>query len=79
MTSLYQVEVFASGRFVAEHTVEAADALAAIELVEARYGEPPELEYKTTQHEDGTWETALVVIGWHGYTFMARKVEKFPT
>ena len=79
MTGSYQVEVFASGRFVAEHTVEAADALAAIELVEAKYGEPPDLEYKTTQHEDGTWETALVVVGWHGYTFMARNINKLST
>ena len=79
MTSLYRVEVFVSGSLMAEHTVEAADALAAIDLIEARYGEPPELEHKTTQHEDGTWETALVVIGWHGYTFMARKVKKLST
>jgi hypothetical protein len=74
MTSLYRVEVFASGRFVSEHTVEAANALAAINMVEATYGEPPEVEYKTIHHEDGTKETALVVIGWHGYTFLARDI-----
>jgi len=76
MISAYRVEVFATGRLVAEHTVEAADALAAINLVEASYGEAPEVEYKTTHHEDGTRETALVVSGWHGYTFMARNITK---
>jgi hypothetical protein len=76
MTSDYRVEVFATGRLIAEHTVEAADALAAINLVEASYGEPPEVEYRTTHHEDGTRETALVVIGWHGYTFIARNTTR---
>ena len=87
MTSAYRVEVFASGRLtldsaplveqgrlIAEHIVEAADALAAINRVEAGYGEPPKVECKTTHHEDGTRETALVVTGWHGYTFLARGV-----
>jgi hypothetical protein len=78
MTSPYRVEVFAAGRLIAEHTVEAADALAAINLVEAGYGEPPKVEYKTSHHEDGTRETALVVTGWHGYTFMARSITRMP-
>jgi hypothetical protein len=78
MTSAFRVEVFATGRLIAEHTVEAANALAAINLVEASYGEPPEVEYKTTHHEDGTRETALVVSGWRGYTFMARNITKMP-
>jgi len=76
MTSAYRVEVFATGTLIAKHTVEAADALAAIDLIEACYGEPPAVEYKTTHHEDGTRETALIVSGWHGYTFMARKITK---
>jgi hypothetical protein len=78
MTSAFRIEVFVTGQLIAEHTVEAANALAAINLVEASYGEPPEVEYKTTHHEDGTRETALVVSGWHGYTFMARNITKMP-
>ena len=56
--------------------MKAADALAAINLVESTYGEPPEVEYKTIHHEDGTKEIALVVVGWHGYTFLARDLKK---
>ena len=47
MTHLYQVEVSFSGQRVSEHTVEASDALSAINLIEAAYGEPPEIKYKT--------------------------------
>jgi hypothetical protein len=72
MSSLYQVEVFVRGEVVSVRTIEALDALAAINLVEADYGEPPEVEYKTIFHEDGTREHVLVVSGWHGYSFLAR-------
>ncbi len=76
MASLYRVEVFIAGRFLSAHTVEAQDALAAINLVEAEYGEPPQVEYKTIHHEDGTKEAALMVTGWHGYSFVARDLKK---
>ena len=76
MTSLYHVEVFVIGSFVSEHTIEASDALAAINLVEVNYGEPPAVEHKTVYHEDGTKETALMVTGWHGYSFLARNINK---
>ncbi len=72
MTSLYQVKVFSNGQLISEHTIEALDALSAINLVEANYGEPPEIKYKTIYREDGSAEQMLVVSGWHGYTFVAR-------
>ncbi len=75
MTSLYRVEVFTNGQLISEHTIEALDALSAINLVEANYGEPPEIKYKTIYHEDGSAEHVLVVSGWHGYTFVARNTK----
>ena len=47
MTRLYQVEVSMRGQTIAEYTVEALDALTAINLVEAEYGEPPQVGDKT--------------------------------
>lgn len=76
MNSRYRVEVSSHGQLITIHTVEASDALTAINLVEARYGEPPEVEYKAIYHEDGTKETVLVVSGWHGYSFMARAINE---
>jgi hypothetical protein len=78
MTSTYRVDVFSRGHLVAVHTIEASDGLAAINAVEARYGEPPQVEYKTIHHDDGSKETMLVVVGWHGYTFNARDLKKLP-
>jgi hypothetical protein len=72
MMTNYQVQVFFSGQLIAQHIVDAADALSAINLVEANYGEPPEVAYKTIHHEDGTKERILVVSSWHGYSFLAR-------
>lgn len=71
----YQVDVYIRGQLVASHRVEALDGLLAINLVETNYGEPPQVEHKTVQHEDGTKETALVVTGWHGYSFEVRRIE----
>ncbi|RME69924.1 MAG: hypothetical protein D6784_17535 [Chloroflexi bacterium] len=76
MATTYQVEVYARGKVVAAHTVEAVDALSAINQVEALYGDPPQVEYTTVYHEDGTKETMLQVIGWHGYMFQARAVNR---
>lgn len=75
MTHLYRIEVFSRGQMISEHTVEAADALSAINLVETEYGEPPQVGYKTIYHEDGTKEHILDVTDWHGYSFVARSVE----
>jgi hypothetical protein len=77
MMASYQIQVFFSGEFIAEHKIEAASALSAINLVEANYGEPPEVAYKTIYHEDGTKERILVVSSWHGYTFLARDIDRW--
>lgn len=74
MSSLYRVEVFRNGRRVSTYIIEAVDALRAIDAVEANYGEPPQVAYKTIFHEDGTQETVLMVSGWHGYSFLARAI-----
>jgi len=73
--NFYQVAVYIRGQLVASHTVEAPDGLYAINLVEGQYGEPPQVQYKTVHHEDGSKETALVVVGWHGYSFEVRRIE----
>ena len=74
MTDRYQIQVFSRGTMISEYTLEAANALAAIEVVEADYGDPPEVEYKTIYHEDGRKELALVVSRWHGFMFEARRL-----
>ncbi|MBN1221017.1 MAG: hypothetical protein JXM69_19000 [Anaerolineae bacterium] len=61
---------------MSEHTIMAADALTAINLIEARYGPPPEVTYKTIHHENGVKEHVLVVMDWHGYCFLARHVDQ---
>lgn len=75
---LYQIEVFSQGKFIINHTVEASDALTAINLVEARYGQPPKVEDITVYLEDGKKEHLLVVTDWHGYSFVARRIESSP-
>lgn len=75
MTNLYYVQVFVKGEMISERSIEAFDALSAINLVEADYGEPPQVEYKTIHHEDGRKELALVVSNWHGYSFVVRSAK----
>lgn len=70
----YQVTVKNRGSPVASHTVEAADALAAIKLVELLYGEPVRVEFVTVELEDGRKRHEMKVHNWHGYSFVARKV-----
>jgi len=72
---LYQIEVKRQGCCVAQHVVEAADALAAINLVERYYGEPVEVETVCVEDEEGNRRHTLVVKNWHGYTFDARVIE----
>ena len=62
------------GQVIAEYTIEAVDALSAIDEVEAYYGPPPDVEIKTVHHESGAKENLLVVSDWHGYCFLAREV-----
>ena len=76
MAGLYLVQIFVKGEIISEHTVEAPDALTAINQVETGYGEPAQVEYKTVQHEDGRKELALVVSNWHGYSFEARRLKR---
>ncbi|MFN8456539.1 MAG: hypothetical protein U0401_18025 [Anaerolineae bacterium] len=72
--SRYQIEVFSQGELIRLHTVEAVDALSAINLVELEYGPPPKMEFATVQLESGKKEHLLVVSDWHGYSFVARKI-----
>jgi hypothetical protein len=71
---LYRVDVFSQGKFITSHMAEAADALTAINRVEASYGQPPKVEEITVYLEDGKKEHLLVVSDWHGYSFEARQV-----
>ena len=73
MSHRYVIEVSFNGEKVSEHIISASDALAAINSIEAQYGEPPKVEYKTIYHENGSREHVLVVMDWHGYCFHARK------
>ncbi|MFN8457364.1 MAG: hypothetical protein U0401_22355 [Anaerolineae bacterium] len=70
----YQIEVFSQGELIQLHTIEASDALTAINLIELEYGPSPKIEIATVQLESGKKEHLLVVADWHGYSFMARKI-----
>jgi hypothetical protein len=78
MIAWYRVEVFSRGEFIMDHTVEAPDALTAINLVEALYGESPKVEEITVFLEDGRKEHLLMVSAWHGYSFEARQIKSVP-
>lgn len=71
----YEVEVSAAGEFVKRFLVEnVPDANVAIGLVEAKYGEPPRVHENIVYNENGKKEIRLIVAGWHGYSFVARRV-----
>jgi hypothetical protein len=78
MAKFYQVEVYSRGELITRHTVEAPDALSAINLVEASYGAPPRIEDAVVELEGGRKEHLLVVLDWHGYSFMARQLANIP-
>ncbi|HEY83877.1 MAG TPA: hypothetical protein G4N96_02010 [Chloroflexi bacterium] len=71
----YLITVKSQGSVVAEHTVEAPDALSAANQVELRYGEPVKIEHVTVELEDGRKRASIVVHNWHGYCFHARRVK----
>jgi hypothetical protein len=71
---IYLVVVRNQGNYIAEHTVEAADALTAINQVEREYGEPPQVEFTTVELEDGHKRHLMLVNNWHGYAFHARPI-----
>lgn len=75
MLRRYRVEVYSRGVFISNHTIEAEDALAAINLVEAQYGQPPKVEETTVYFDDGKKEHMLIVSDWHGYSFEARQLQ----
>ena len=70
----YQIEVKSQGSPVAEHIVEATDALMAINFIERSYGEPTEVETIVIENEHGVQRHIKVVKYWHGYTFNARSI-----
>lgn len=70
----YAVIVDLHGNSVAEHIVEAPDAISAISLVEAEYGVPVEVQFVTVELEDGRKQNKMVVNNWLGYNFTARRL-----
>ena len=73
--TLYLVRVIQQGSLVALHTVEAANALSAISLVEPLYGEPVQLERVSIEDESGNRHEVTVANNWHGFTFQAQAVK----
>ena len=73
--TLYLVRVTQQGTLVALHTVEAANALSAVNLVEPLYGEPVRLERVSIEHETGNRHEVTVVNNWHGFMFQAQAVK----
>ena len=72
--SQYEVTVKSQGLIIATHTVNAPGALAACLHVEALYGDPVRVEFVTVELETGQKQNKMVVHNWHGYSFLARKV-----
>jgi hypothetical protein len=70
----YLVEVTQQGILVATHTVEAPDALTAINLVERSYSEPAKLEEITVEDEVSNQQQGTVANNWHGYMFQAQAI-----
>ena len=71
---LYRIEVKNQGNLVANHTIEALDALTAINQVERYYGDPVMFEMVLIEDEHGRKRPAMVVTNWHGYAFEARAI-----
>ena len=69
---LFVVEVFQQGAQIAAHTVEAPDALAAIDQIEGHYGAPLEAEDVLVDQDEKGGHHAMLVNNWHGYMFQAR-------
>jgi hypothetical protein len=69
---IYLVEVQQRGSAIAAYTVEAPDALAAINQVERLYGEPVNLEEIGVEDEDRQDYLFILARHWHGYMFQAR-------
>jgi hypothetical protein len=72
---LYHIEVKNQGSYVAEYIIEAANVLAAINLVENYYGEPVRIEKAIIEDEDGSRHEVMIVNHWHGYAFHAQTID----
>ena len=72
---IYTVEVQQRGSPVAFHTIEAPDALTAINRVELLYGEPVMTEKITIEDEEGDQHRITLAHNWHGYMFQARAIK----
>lgn len=71
----YRVIVKQQGSHVAEHTLKAPDALAAINQVERYYGKPVQYQERVIEDDMGRPHTVILVSYWHGYTFEAVGLE----
>jgi hypothetical protein len=69
---LFLVEVFQQGTQIAAHTVEAPDALAAIDQVEGYYSAPLEPVDVMVDQEDTKGHHVILVNNWRGFMFQAR-------
>lgn len=69
---VFLVEVFQQGAQIATHTVEAPNALAAINQIEGHYGTPLELEDVLVDQEDSRGHHVMLINNWRGYMFQAR-------
>jgi hypothetical protein len=72
---IYTVEVQQGGNFIASYTVEAPDALAAINRVELLYGQPLIVEKTAIEDQEGDKHRFTLAHNWHGYMFQARAIE----
>jgi hypothetical protein len=72
---IYIVEVQQGGNPIASYTVEAPDALAAINRVELLYGQPVTVEKTAIEDEAGDKHRFILAHNWHGYMFQARAIK----
>ncbi len=71
---LYLVEVTQQGTLLATHTIEAPDALTAINLIESYYSEPTRVEKVLIEDETGDLHQVMLANNWHGYMFEAQAI-----
>jgi hypothetical protein len=71
---IYDIEVKQQGRLIAHHTIEAVNALMAINLIESTYGAPARYEMALIEDEHSHLHRIIVANNWHGYSFEARAI-----
>lgn len=72
---VYKVEVQQRGSLIAFYTLEAPDALSAINRVELLYGTPVVVERTIIEDEEGESHRIILARNWHGYMFQARVIK----